>query len=222
MADTGTAAETAAGAEVPGGARRAGGWQAGCVAVLFLGVLLLAAGALWLSELERGLDGYGQIEEGAGGASAGVADPLAPGGTATYEDGLAVTVGGVRRVPGTAPGTYRFAVTYENHSDGTLRIGEPDAEANVSEYDDAPLVVRAGAALDDGAEDGSTSVWHTSRAAGRRLTAPLGEGERRTVPVRVTVRPGSGHETTLTVVVLPQGGSATGRDAAHWEMTLRG
>ncbi|MGP3985458.1 hypothetical protein [Streptomyces sp. 3N207] len=204
--------------------RRMSGCQLGCVVVFVVGTLLLVVGMLWLSEVEKGLDGYGQLEEGADGTSGSVADPLAPGATAEYEDGLMVTVGEAERVAGAAAGTYRFTVTYENDSDGELRIGERDAEANASEYDDAPLVVRAGESLDDtGAEDGSTSEWHNSAAAGRTLAKPLGEDESVTVPVRVTVRPGSGEETSLTVSVLPEGDNSNMyRDTAYWQMTLRG
>ncbi|MGP3973156.1 hypothetical protein ACTWQF_03795 [Streptomyces sp. 8N114] len=207
-----------------GAAGRMSGCQVGCLVLLGVGTLLLVVGMLLLAELEKGLDGYGQLEEGADGTSGSVADPLAPGATAEYEDGLRVTVGEVERVAGAAAGTYRFTVTYENDSDGELRIGERGAETNASEYDDAPLVVRAGESLDDtGAEDGSTSDWHNREAAGRTLTKPLGEDESVTVPVRVTVSPGNGDKTSLTVSVLPEGQDAgMYRDTAYWQMTLRG
>ncbi|MFI0864622.1 hypothetical protein ACH4RA_31000 [Streptomyces smyrnaeus] len=215
-------AGTAEGEPDSGTGERMSGWEIGCLVALLTGIGLFILGALLLAELEKGLDGYGQIEGDADGTTASVAAPLAAGATARYEDGLSVTVGEAERVAGAARGTYRFTVTYENDAHGELRIGARDAVANVSEYGDAPLVVRAGDSLDDTSLDGSTSDWHNSRAVGRKLSEPLGEDESVTVPVRVTVRPGDGHQAPLTVAVLPGGEHSTvHRDTAYWEMTLR-
>ncbi|GAA4949883.1 hypothetical protein GCM10023238_15230 [Streptomyces heliomycini] len=64
-------------------------------AALLLG--LLAWGAWALDEFEKGLDGAGQLEQS--GALGDRRDPLGPGATARYEDGLKVTVGPPRREP---------------------------------------------------------------------------------------------------------------------------
>ncbi|MDJ1131210.1 hypothetical protein [Streptomyces iconiensis] len=190
-------------------------WQVGCVAaILVLGALLLLG--MWgLSELEKGLDGYGQLEGSAADSPDGsAADPLMPGMAARFEDGLTVSVGDLRRERGGH--AYRFTVTYENETDRKLRPGGPTAEDSVSEYEDAPLVVRAGDPLDDtGSDDGSVSDWLNKDAAAARLLAPLGEGESVAVPVRVS---GDTKGMPVTVEVKPPDDEY--RDTAYWQLTL--
>ncbi|MEU5209016.1 hypothetical protein [Streptomyces sp. NPDC020742] len=201
-------------AETADDAGRANRWYAGCTAA-FTVLCALGALAVWgLSELEKGLDGYGQIEETADGTSGGAADPLAPGVTAHYEDGLSVTVGVPHREPG-GP-AHRFTLTYENDTDATLTPGGDSAAASVSEYQAAPLVVRAGDPLDSGTpEGGSSSDWLNRDEAAQRLMRPLRAGERRTVPVRVV---GSVEGMAVTVAVAPPDDGY--RETAYWKVTL--
>ncbi|MEV6422848.1 hypothetical protein [Streptomyces sp. NPDC051662] len=189
-------------------------WYVGCATALAVLTVLGLLGVWGLSELEKGLDGYGQLEETAYGASGSVADPLAPGATARYEDGLKVTVGEPLREP--AERTYSFTVTYENGTDQPLTPGGGSADESASEYGPAPLVVRAGESLDDnGPDDGSTSDWLNRLEAGAQLLPRLGAGETVTVPVRVA---GSAEGMPITVEVAPPDDGY--REAAYWQLTL--
>ncbi|MFJ1745667.1 hypothetical protein ACIOJD_05410 [Streptomyces sp. NPDC088116] len=200
------------------GSRTERRWHKGCAAALsvfaVLGLVLGLLGLWGLSELEKGLDGYGQLEETDYGASGSVADPLAPGAIARYEDGLRVTVSEPRWKP--EERIYCFTVTYENERDESLIPGGGSADESASEYGPAPLVVRAGEPLDDyGPDDGSTSDWLNRLEAGAELLSPLGAGERVAVPVRVT---GSAKGTPITVEVVPPDDSY--RETAYWKLTL--
>ncbi|MGW1088126.1 hypothetical protein ACWD4L_17820 [Streptomyces sp. NPDC002596] len=189
-------------------------WHVGCITAL-LGLVALGLLGLWgLSEMEKGLDGYGQIEEAADGASGSVADPLSPGTTARYEDGLQVTVSAPRRVShGRA---YSFTITYENGTDRAISLGGSSADETASEYGPAPLVIRAGKPLDDyGPDDGSTSDWLNRLEAGTELLSRLDEGKSVTVPVRVT---GSRKGMPITVEVAPPDDGS--RESAYWQLTL--
>ncbi|MFG2988025.1 hypothetical protein ACGFZK_01715 [Streptomyces sp. NPDC048257] len=184
-------------------------WFNGCaIAVAVLAVLAML-GAWALAEFEKGLDGYGQLEQS--GPAGHVADPLGPGATARYEDGLKVTVSRPRPE---ADGTYGLTVTYENDTDEELRPGGDSPDAGASEYGPAPLVVRAGKSLDHYASGYSLS-WPNQRESAAALMAPLGAGKKRTVPVRI--KP-SGKGIPVTVEVDPP--SAGFRETAYFQLTL--
>ncbi|MCX5078058.1 hypothetical protein OG321_37040 [Streptomyces sp. NBC_00424] len=181
----------------------------GCaVAVVVLtGLVILAAWAL--AEFEKGFDGYGQLEQS--GPSGYVADPLGPGATARYEDGLKVTVSRPRPEP---DGSYSLTVTYENDTDEELRPGGESSDAGASEYGPAPLVVRAGKSLDDHAS-GYSVTWLNRREAAAALVPPLGTEKKRTVPVRV--KP-SVKGIPVTVEVDPP--TAGFRETAYFQFSL--
>ncbi|MEU7469404.1 hypothetical protein AB0A94_12825 [Streptomyces sp. NPDC044984] len=170
----------------------------GCAVALLLFLVLLAWGAWALDEFEKGLDGSGQLEQT--GASGDRWDPLGPGATARYEDGLKVTVGPPRREP---DGTYGLTVTYEN-----------DTDEEVS-FDDGceTLEVREGEPSDDAV--GHDLTWLNRRECDSALARPLGVDETRSVPVHVEP---SGRGVPVTVEVgWPYG---TSRDAAYFLLGL--
>ncbi|MDN3295001.1 hypothetical protein QWM81_13255 [Streptomyces ficellus] len=183
-------------------------WPQGCAVALIVLVVLGSLGLWGLHEVEKGLDGYGQLE---GGASY---SPLTPGTTARYEDGLKVTVSVPRREPDGR--TYSFTVTYENGTDRPLTPGDTSADASVSTYahGSAPLVVRAGQRYDDDTRLDDID-WLNYLEAGEKLLPPLAEDESVTVPVRVT---GSRKGMPVTVEVTPP--DAGYRETASWELTL--
>ncbi|WP_079148495.1 hypothetical protein [Streptomyces agglomeratus] len=184
-------------------------WFNGCaIAVLVLAVLVVA-GAWALAEFEKGLDGYGQLEQA--GASGSVADPLGPGSTARYEDGLRVTVSPARRE---ADGTYSLTVTYENDTDEEQHLGGESFEGSVSGIGSAPLVVRPGTSLDDYGTDYSLS-WLNREKSAATLMPPLAEDDKRTVPVRIKpTRAG----IPVTVEVDPP--NAGYRETAYFQLKL--
>ncbi|MFD7631814.1 hypothetical protein ACFV7Q_38410 [Streptomyces sp. NPDC059851] len=194
---------------LPAPATPAPGWLKGCGIVLAVLAVLACLGLAALHELERGLDGYGQLEE-TDGADGGVADPLAAGRTARYEDGLKVTVSAPRPA---ADGSHHFTVTYRNGTDEEQHIGGDSAKAAVSTYGSAPLVVRAGRSLDDYATDGVE--WSNVDESAAALLPPLAEDGKRTVPVRVK---GGRKGMTVTVEVRPPDKGY--REAAYWQFTL--
>ncbi|MGW6615698.1 hypothetical protein ACWGA0_19935 [Streptomyces erythrochromogenes] len=184
-------------------------WFNGCAIAVLVLLGLAGLGAWALADLEKGLDGYGQLEQS--GPSGSVADPLGPGAAARYEDGLKVTVSRPRAEP---DGTYSLTVTYENDTDEELRPGGDSPADAASEYGPAPLVVRAGRSLDDHAS-GYGMDWVNSREAGAALVPPLGTDRKRRVAVRV--RP-SAKGIPVTVEVDPP--SAGHRETAHFQLTL--
>ncbi|NXY97179.1 hypothetical protein HYE82_22950 [Streptomyces sp. BR123] len=170
----------------------------------------LAGFGLWaLDELAKGLDGYGQLEQ-TDGADGSVVDPLGPGATARYEDGLKVTVGRPRPE---ADGTYRFTVTYRNGTDEEQHPGGESAKSAASAYGPAPVVVRAGRSLEDHTPD--SIHWLNLDESAAALMPPLAEDGTRTVPVRV--KP-SRKGMTVTVRVCPPDKGY--RETAHWQFTL--
>lgn len=184
-------------------------WFRGCSIAALVLLVLIGLGAWGLAEFEKGLDGYGQLEQS--GPAGSVADPLGPGATARYEDGLKVTVSRPRAEP---DGTYGLTVTYDNGTDETIRpIGE-SPDAGVSAYSSAPLVVRAGRSLDDHSS-GATVHWLNAEEAAAALVPPLDPDHERTVPVRV--RP-NGKGTTITVEVAPP--TASFRETAYFQISL--
>ncbi|WP_030759635.1 hypothetical protein [Streptomyces sp. NRRL F-2664] len=184
-------------------------WLKGCTLAALVLLGLAGLGAWGLAEFEKGLDGYGQLEQS--GPSGSVADPLGPGATARYEDGLKITVSRPRAEP---DGTYSLTVTYDNDTDEELRPGGESAASAVSEYGDAPLTVRAGRSLDDHTS-GDSLDWLNSKESAAALLPPLGTDRTRRVPVRV--RPGA-KGATVTVEVDPP--AAGYRETAHFQLTL--
>ncbi|MBA8945233.1 hypothetical protein ACWDY7_07730 [Streptomyces calvus] len=150
---------------------------AGCAVALVLFVVLMAGVAWVLDELVKGLDGYGQLEQTGTGASGSVVEPYGPGASARYEDGLKITVS---RPHEESDGTYRFTVTYDNDTGQELLLGgEPTGGA------DPALEVREGEPLDDDYSHDYFLTWLNEQECAAALTAPLGEGETRSVPVHV-------------------------------------
>jgi hypothetical protein len=156
-------------------------WPTCCAIALLVLTVLAGLGAWALAELEKGLDGYGQLEQG--GASGSVADPLGPDATARYEDGLKITVSAPRRE---ADGTYGFTITYDNGTDEELHLGGESVQGSVSTIGPAPLVVRAGRSLDDYVTDYDLT-WLNEEAAALALMPPLAPDDERTIPVHISV-----------------------------------
>lgn len=215
--DSGTP-ESAATPEAPSSPADAGKQDskwATCCGVVAVGLVLLLGLGIWgLSELEEGLDGYGQLEKPRGGlgAAGSASGPLSPGASASYEDGLTVSLSQVRRQEGSR--VRHFTLTFENDTDDTLRLAGFAGEETPHEA----LDVRAGKPMDDeyaGPDDGSTSDWLNSDEAKAKLMAPLKEDDTRVVPIRVT---GDTRGMAITVEVTPQ--DAEFRDAAYWQLTL--
>ncbi|MEU5710527.1 hypothetical protein [Streptomyces flaveolus] len=184
-------------------------WLTGCALAAIIIAALVAYGAYALEDLEKGLDGYGQMEQA--GRSGTVADPLGPGETAQFEDGLKVTVS-----PPIAKGngTHAFFVTYENGTDAEVLPGGPSLEDSVSEIGPAPLVVRPGESLDDYVTDYDLD-WLNRQAAASDLVAPLAEGEKRTVPVHV--KPTRAGIPVTVEVAVPDAGY---RETAYFQLTV--
>ncbi|MFF8032414.1 MULTISPECIES: hypothetical protein [unclassified Streptomyces] len=177
----------------------------GCAVAMLLLTVLIALGAWALEEFEKGLDGDGQLERT--GASGSVVDPLGPGATARYEDGLEITVSPPRRE---ADGTYDLTVTYENDTDEEVSLGGETLGDAVG----AALTVREGEPLDDHAV-GHYLTWMNWRECAFALTPPLGEDETREVTVRV--RPDK-RGTPVTVEVIPPDDGY--RETAYFQVTL--
>ncbi|MFD7062821.1 hypothetical protein [Streptomyces sp. NPDC059906] len=169
------------------------GCVTGCTLVLLFLTLLVAAGAWALDELDKSLDGDGQLEQT--GASGSVADPLSAGVVARYEDGLNVTVDPPQRE---SDGTYSFTVTYDNGTDEKILPGGESVEDSISELGPAHLTVRAGESLDDYSE--YTLTWLNQQESAFLLILPLDAGETRSIPV--TVQP-SERGIPVTVEVAP-------------------
>ncbi len=173
----------------------------GCVIALIAFFTLFALGAHAITEFEKGLDGDGQLEQP--GLSGSVSQPLGPGTTARYEDGLWVTVSRPERHD---DGTYGVTVTFENGTDEELRLsdeefsGTLDVEPGESGEDYAP------------GDDVSWLNWDEVASA---LAPPLPEGEERTVPVRLKPER-KGAPVTLEVTP-PHPGY---RETAHFQLTL--
>ncbi|MFE9468592.1 hypothetical protein ACFYNW_34075 [Streptomyces virginiae] len=186
-------------------------WFNGCAIAGAVLTVLVILGAWGLAEFEKGLDGLGQLEQS--GPSGSVADPLGPGATARYEDGLEVTVSRPRPE---SDGTYSLTVTYENDTDEAICPGGESSDESVSEYGPAPLVVRAGRSLDD-RTSGYSLNWLNSRESAAALMPPLGTDKKRTVPVRI--RPSTNTKgISVTVEVDPP--AAGFRETAYFQLSL--
>ncbi|MGW1296610.1 hypothetical protein [Streptomyces sp. NPDC002533] len=173
----------------------------GCVIALIAFFTLFALGAHALTEFEKGLDGDGQLEQP--GRSGSVSQPLGPGTTARYEDGLWVTVSRPERHD---DGTYGVTVTFKNGTDGQLRLG--DAEFS------GTLDVRPGESGQDYAP-GEDVSWLNWKEVASALATPVPEGEERTVPV--TLKPEREGAPVTLEVTPPHPGY---RDTAYFQLTL--
>ncbi|MFE1366054.1 hypothetical protein ACFW84_17705 [Streptomyces anulatus] len=176
-------------------------WFYGCSIAVIAFFALIALGAAALTEFEKGLDGDGQMEQP--GLSGSAYEPLGPGMTARYEDGLWITVSHPRPHD---DGVYSLTVTFENGTDEELRLGE-DAYPS-------PLDVRAGESRDAYATGYSVTRLDSEKSAAA-LVPPLAEGKERVVTVRVKpTRKG----VPITVEVTPP--DAGYRETAHFQVTL--
>ncbi|MEV6839710.1 hypothetical protein AB0N17_35315 [Streptomyces sp. NPDC051133] len=183
-------------------------WFSGCAIAALVLAGLMVFGAVELMNVEKGLDGYGQLEQA--GSSGSAAEPLGAGETAQYEDGLKVTVSAPRAE---ADGTYEFSVIYDNGTDHQLRPGGQSFDDSVSDLGPAPLVVRPGRSLDDYVSDFDLTLLDGQTSASA-LLPPLGAGGKRTVPVRIKpTRAG----IPFTVEVAPP--DAGYRDTAYFQLT---
>lgn len=189
-----TAAETPPAAD---GSR----WFYGCwiAAIALLALFALAAHAV--TEFEKSLDGDGQMEQP--GRSGSAYQPLGPGATARYEDGLRVTV--------SAPeahddGTYSLTVTYKNGTDEDLALDGDSYSAS--------LAVRAGEAHDEYATGYTVRQLDGAKSAAA-LAQPLPEDDERTVPLRL--KPSRKGIPVTVEVSTPTPGS---RETAHFQLTL--
>lgn len=173
----------------------------GCAIALIAFFALIALGAHALTEFEKGLDGDGQLEQP--GPSGSSSQPLGPGMTARYEDGLWVTVSHPERQD---DGTYSLTVTFKNGTDEELLLGEDaypaalDVEPGESGQDYAP---------------GYDVNWLNRDGALLALVLPLPEGEERTVPVRL--KPDRKGAPVTLEVEPPHAGY---RETAHFQLTL--
>ncbi|MFF5536350.1 hypothetical protein ACFY71_28360 [Streptomyces cinerochromogenes] len=184
-------------------------WLSGCAIALIILTALVAFGAYALENIEKGLDGYGQMEQE--GPSGSVADPLGPGETARYEDGLKVTVS---QPVAKANGSYVFLVTYDNGTDTEVFPGGRSLEGSVSGIGPAPLVVRAGRSLDDYVTDYDLT-WLNRDTSAAELVPPLAEGEKRTIPVRI--KPTRAGVPVTVEVAVPD---ASYRETAYFQLTV--
>ncbi|MFI7239876.1 hypothetical protein [Streptomyces cyaneofuscatus] len=193
-------ATTAAETPPADGSRRFSGCSIAVIA-LFALFALFALGAHAVTEFEKSLDGDGQMERP--GLSGSAYEPLGPGATVRYEDGLRVTVS---RPQAHDDGTYSLTVTYGNGTDEELTLDGDSYSAS--------LVVRAGEARDDYAT--AYTVQHLEDAkSAAALTTPLAEGDERVVPVRL--KPSRKGIPVTVEVSTPTPGS---RDTAHFQLTL--
>ncbi len=193
-----TAADTSATDTPPADSSR---WFYGCAIAVIAFFVLIMLGAAAVTEFEKNLDGDGQMEQP--GLSGSSSQPLGPGATARYEDGLWVTVS---RPEPHGNGTYSLTVTFKNGTDEELRLN--------GDAFPPPLVIRAGESGDDDAGVYSVTRLNSEESAAA-LVPPLSEGEERTVPVRLKpARKG----TPVTVEVTPP--DAGYRETAHFQVTL--
>ncbi|MER7844157.1 hypothetical protein ABTZ03_09430 [Kitasatospora sp. NPDC096077] len=177
-----------------------------------------------LARFADGLTQHGNLKDHSGSA----VEPLRPGATAHYDDGLTITVSRPQRQP---DGSYRLTVTYDNGTGKELRPGGASPDTGVgSSGGSAPLVVRAGKAFDSGLPSPSSSSSASSSVGAGPLpdvtvldrtelvTAPmppLGGDQKRTVPVHF--KPGTGMGP-VTVEVAPS--SPGYREHAYWQFDL--
>lgn len=173
----------------------------GCVIALIAFFTLIALGAHALNDFEKGLDGDGQLDQP--GLAGSVSQPLGPGTTARYEDGLRVTVGRPERHE---DGTYGVTVTFKNGTDEDLRLGDEEFSGT--------LDVQPGESGQDYAPGDNVS-WLNWREVASALAPPLPEGEERTVPVRL--KPDRKGAPVTLEVTPPHSGY---RETAYFQLAL--
>ncbi|MGW3074604.1 hypothetical protein [Kitasatospora sp. NPDC001132] len=196
-------------------------WATICGIVVVLLSALLVLGAMALAKFEDSLTQHGYVK-GPGTA----VEPLHAGGTARYDDGLRITVSPPHREP---DNSYSFTITYDNGTGQELRPGGTSPDTGLGTTGgSAPVVVRAGKAIDSG----PASLTPTSGAGSApapapamsfldraesvtALTPPLGTEQKRTVPVRVKPDREGG---AVTLEVAPK--SPGYRDTAYWQFDL--
>lgn len=182
-------------------------WATICGIVVTVLTALLVLGGMALAKFEDSLTQHGYLKN-----SGSVAEPLRPSATARYDDGLTITVSRPHREP---DNSFRFTITYDNCTDKELRPGGKTPDTSVGTIgDSAPIVVRAGKPLDS--DISSSDVIFLDRAETVSALMPtLGEGQKRTVPIRV--KPGTaGNPVTLEV----RPSSAGYREIAYWQLDL--
>ncbi|MGW4039382.1 hypothetical protein ACWEIM_24410 [Streptomyces sp. NPDC004778] len=173
----------------------------GCVIALIVFFTLIALGTHAVTEFEKGLDGDGQLEQP--GLSGSMSQPLGPGTTARYEDGLRVTVSRPERHD---DGTYGVTVTFKNGTDDELRLGDEEFSGT--------LDVEPGESGEDYAPGDDVS-WLNWDEVASALAPPLPEGDERTVPVRLKPER-KGAPVTLEVTP-PHPGY---RETVYFQLTL--
>ncbi|WP_229929069.1 hypothetical protein [Kitasatospora xanthocidica] len=193
--------------------------------VIAVPTTLIILVAMALAKFEDGLTQHGYVK-----GPGTVTEPLRAGGTARYDDGLTITVSPPHREP---DDSYSFTITYDNGTDKELRPGGTPPHTGVGTTRGyAPVVVRAGKAMDSGTPSptftssaglGSAPVpvpapgvtFLDQDASVTALTPSLDTKQKRTVPVRVKPdREGS----LVTVEVAPE--SSGYRETAYWQFDL--
>ncbi|WP_033355293.1 hypothetical protein [Kitasatospora aureofaciens] len=182
-------------------------WATGCgIMVTVLTALVVLAGVA-LGKFEDSLTQHGHLKD----LSGSVAEPLRPGASAHYDDGLTITVSPPHREP---DNSYSFTVTYDNGTDKELRPGGTSPDTSFGVSGSAPVVVRGGKPLDSDIPGYGVTVLDRAASASALMPA-LGEDQKRTVPVRVKPDKEGGF---VTVEVTPQ--SAGYRETAYWQLDL--
>ncbi|MFG2910438.1 hypothetical protein ACGF13_36000 [Kitasatospora sp. NPDC048286] len=192
-------------------------WATICGIVLALLTALAVLGATALAKFEDSLTQHGYVK-----GPGTVVEPQRAGGTVRYDDGLRITVSPPHREP---DNSYSFTITYDNGTDRELRPGGTSPTTGLGTTGgSAPVVVRAGKAIDSGTPS-PTSGAAPAFAPGMTfldrsesftaLTPPLGTEQKRTVPVRVKPDRDGG---PVTVEVAPK--SPGYRDTAYWQFDL--
>ncbi|MET8630180.1 hypothetical protein ABZW30_41810 [Kitasatospora sp. NPDC004669] len=152
-------------------------WATGCGIVMTVLTALVVLGGVALAKFENSLTEHGHLED----LSGSVAEPLRPGTTAHYDDGLTITVSPPHREP---DNSYSLTVTYDNGTDKELRPGGTSPDTSFGMSGSAPIVVRGGKPLDPDIPGYGVTVLDRAGSASV-LMPPLGSDRKRTVPVRV-------------------------------------
>ncbi|MGW7585658.1 hypothetical protein ACWGKU_31915 [Kitasatospora sp. NPDC054768] len=196
-------------------------WATGCGIALALLTALVVLGAMALAKFEDSLTQHGYVK-----GPGTVVEPLHAGGTARYDDGLRITVSPPHREP---DNSYSFTITYDNRTGKELRPGGTSPATGVgTTRGSAPVVVRAGKAIDSGSPSATPAssagpapvpapgmTVLDVAASVTALTPPLDTEQHRTVPVRVKPDKDGG---PATVEVAPK--SPGYRDIAYWQFDL--
>lgn len=133
-----------------------------------------------------------------------IGSPLSAGGTATYDDGVKVTVSGIRWADN-APAKYlggsavRFTVTVENTGDTTADLSGDELTAYEDETDDDPLRDLSSA------DDLPSRLAAGGRASTEVIVVVPSDTDKH---MDVEVAPGYEYDYTYWSVALPKGGRA--------------